>query len=215
MRSLAQRTGGREFTGTNDVARAVAQALDDSAVNYVLTYSPSHNDWNGRFRKIEVRVKRPGVETRHRTGYFAFPPRNETVQNRQAALADAASVPLDAHSISIDLKVEQAGPGSVRVFGLLEGSRLLLESGSDGKETGAVDLLLSGQSADGTEVVRVTDTIRMGIEQDVYDRILKSGLPFYLEAKLAENVFQLRLVVRDVRSGRIGSLSIPVKALRL
>jgi VWFA-related protein len=67
----ADETGGRAFYNTNDLARSLHRALDDAGHTYVLGYYPSHGRWDGRYRQIRVRVTRPGVEVRHRRGYFA------------------------------------------------------------------------------------------------------------------------------------------------
>ena len=68
---LAFDTGGRAFRGSNDIAGSVRQALDDARVVYVLGYQPDHGAWDGKFRPIEVRVKRTGARVRYRRGYFA------------------------------------------------------------------------------------------------------------------------------------------------
>ena len=71
MNEIADRTGGRAFYNTNDIAGSVREAIDDSRVTYVLGYYPDHGEWNGKFREIKIKVNRPGVEVRYRRGYFA------------------------------------------------------------------------------------------------------------------------------------------------
>jgi VWFA-related protein len=71
MQSLADATGGRVFVNTNDIGGAVRRAIDDSLYTYTLSYYPDHDQWNGKFREIKVKVDRPGVELRSRRGYVA------------------------------------------------------------------------------------------------------------------------------------------------
>jgi len=60
------------------VYREIAAELKSQ---YYISYEPSATDWDGRWRKIEVRVKgRDELIARTRTGYYAFPPASETQQ---------------------------------------------------------------------------------------------------------------------------------------
>ena len=58
METLAERTGGRAFVNSNDLGRAIRRALEDSRGAYTLGYAPSHDDWDGEFRRIEVKTTR-------------------------------------------------------------------------------------------------------------------------------------------------------------
>lgn len=56
MEDLAKRTGGRAFYSSNDTAKSIREALDDSTENYVLGYYPSEYEDNGRYRRIQVKA---------------------------------------------------------------------------------------------------------------------------------------------------------------
>jgi len=71
MQVLAAGTGGRAFIGSNDLGGNIHRALEDAKVVYVLSYQPTHKQWDGKFRPLEVRVNRPGVSALYRRGYFA------------------------------------------------------------------------------------------------------------------------------------------------
>jgi len=73
MRILAERTGGRAFYGTNDLAGAIRHAMKDSRVTYTLGYYPAAVKWDGSFHEIKVKVTAPGAKVRARSGYFALP----------------------------------------------------------------------------------------------------------------------------------------------
>lgn len=74
LEALAAATGGVAAAGTNDLRAPLRQAVEDAAAYYLLSYSPRNTHWDGRFRRIEIRVKRPGVQVQARSGYFALPP---------------------------------------------------------------------------------------------------------------------------------------------
>ena len=68
---LADHTGGFLVANTNDITRALASITGDRRAYYVVGYSSSNPALDGSTRQIEVRVKRPGVSVRARTGYVA------------------------------------------------------------------------------------------------------------------------------------------------
>lgn len=74
LEALAAATGGVAAAGTNDLRAPLRQAVEDAAAYFLLSYSPRNTHWDGRFRRIEIRVKRPGVQVQARSGYFALPP---------------------------------------------------------------------------------------------------------------------------------------------
>ena len=70
---LANGTGGLVIRNMNDGAKAIAAIAADTGTYYVIGYAPEDTTVDGRFRPIEVRVKRDGVVVRARRGYIATP----------------------------------------------------------------------------------------------------------------------------------------------
>ena len=70
--SLATATDGVAITDTNSFTPALNRIHDDLASYYLLGYYTSNAKTDGTYRKIEVRVKRPGIEVRSRPGYRAL-----------------------------------------------------------------------------------------------------------------------------------------------
>lgn len=73
MESLAGRTGGKLFRARalDDLSPVYPQVAEELRSVYSLSYSPQNQDFNGAWRKITVRVKKPGVKVRTRPGYYA------------------------------------------------------------------------------------------------------------------------------------------------
>jgi hypothetical protein len=71
MRDLATSTDGFPVIDTNDFTTGVRRIVDDMSSYYLLGYYSTNAKLDGRFRKIKVRVKRPGVSVRARNGYLA------------------------------------------------------------------------------------------------------------------------------------------------
>jgi VWFA-related protein len=74
LEELAAETGGLAAADTNDLRAPLRQAAEDAGAYYLASYTPQNTHWDGRFRKLELRVKRAGVTVQARSGYFALPP---------------------------------------------------------------------------------------------------------------------------------------------
>jgi len=70
LHSLADETGGKQISN-NEPAMSLREVVKNASAFYLLGYSSARNPADGKYHKIEVKVKRPGVEVRARSGYFA------------------------------------------------------------------------------------------------------------------------------------------------
>ncbi len=72
LRILAEQTDGRAIVNQNDLSTGLRQIVRDTSAYYLLGYTSTLNQPDGRFHKINVRVKRPGLQVRARPGYLAL-----------------------------------------------------------------------------------------------------------------------------------------------
>ena len=82
VNSLAVDTGGLMIRNENNIGRALDEIATDSGTYYVLGYQPANASFDGKYRKIEIRVKRPGLKVRARQGYLALQPSKMLVPER-------------------------------------------------------------------------------------------------------------------------------------
>ena len=73
LRDLAERTGGFLIANTNNVDRPLAHVMEEVDTHYEIAYPPTSGREDGHFRKIEVKLTRPGLRVETRSGYFALP----------------------------------------------------------------------------------------------------------------------------------------------
>jgi VWFA-related protein len=73
MENIAEQTGGEVFVGTNNIAGALQKSLDAGENYYSLVYTPTNEKWNGRVRRIKVKMTRRGYTLSYRRTYIALP----------------------------------------------------------------------------------------------------------------------------------------------
>jgi len=72
LRQLASETGGTSISSTNDPGSRLRQVNEDLHSYYLLSYSPRNPDYDGRFRQINLKVTRNGMDVQARKGYYAL-----------------------------------------------------------------------------------------------------------------------------------------------
>ena len=97
MHDLALATDGIAVVNNNDLDAGLRRIGDDLTSYYLLGYYSTNAKLDGKFRRLEVRVKQPGVDVRARRGYRA-PTADEVADARAASEGPEASAPsaLDA-----------------------------------------------------------------------------------------------------------------------
>ena len=94
--SLASDTGGRAYLDSNDFSKVFRGVQDDTSLYYLLGYHSTNLARDGKFRRITVRVNRPGVKLEYRKGYYAaadFKHSNKEDRERQLQEELASDLP--------------------------------------------------------------------------------------------------------------------------
>lgn len=215
MGLIADQTGGHAFSNRNDIDAAAGPALADGSSYYVLGYYPRNRKWDGKFRKVEVRVRRPGVELRHRQGYYAVDPQRmgPRGRERELELAGAISDPLPASVVSFRAHVPAVEPrakASVVVQFLVDAQTLTFETAEAGKRSFNVDFVVAAVAPDGAIATKENHTVTATLQPDTYQRAQRNGLPYEMKLRVPAGRYQLRLIVRDNPTGWLGALDVPL-----
>ncbi|MGH9736643.1 MAG: VWA domain-containing protein [Candidatus Acidiferrales bacterium] len=214
MDEIAHRTGGYAFYSTNDIFNSIRRAVDDSRVSYELGYYPDTVKWDGTFHRVRIKVLRHGMHVRAREGYFANPGSSLTPEDKTTLLGEAAANLFDADGIAVTVKVRSTNESprtgrSIQVSVLLDSGALTLHQEASGW-TGGFDTVfvqVDGKSA----VLNATDDpIRFMLSADQYRQVRRHGGSYTETVNLSPQASQLRVVVRDTSSGKIGSVGIPL-----
>jgi hypothetical protein len=71
IQRMAHETGGRSILNSNVPSGQLTQVISDASAHYLLGYVPSREVADGKFHRIEVKVKQRGVRVIARRGYWA------------------------------------------------------------------------------------------------------------------------------------------------
>lgn len=212
MKTIAARTGGRAFFNSNDIFGGIRQAVDDSRVTYVLGYYPNHNRWDGRFREVNIRAKRPGLRVRHRAGYFALPEEELAEEQRRSRLDEVVWSPIEATSIGLVATVQREGTLDVPSLTLhikLDPHDITMRQ-QGGNRVGGLDFLIVQPDAAGGKLSGEFGKLDLNLENERYEEIQKRGLILDQRVRIVPGAHELRVVVRDRTSGAVGSVNLPL-----
>lgn len=205
MKQLAEGTGGRAFVNTNDLQGAVDKAMEDADVSYMLGfYAPDPSDES--FHELKVKVDRPGVEARYRSGYLSMSSKPPGKNDRTAILRNAATSSLDATAIRLAAALDPAQSGSIQVTLKIDMNDFVLEN-KNGKWSGGADVDFVSLAADGKVLGLASKTISFDLTNDAYLARKKDGVILQQSVAANQKLARLRVVVLDHETGAVGSLS--------
>jgi VWFA-related protein len=212
MVDLAKQTGGLAFYNANGVLDSIHRAIDDAGVSYLLGFYPPESAWDGKYHEIGIKVNRSGVQVRGRKGYFAGVPKADSTDERAEALRVAAASPLDGAAIGIKVNVESnplAWYGQDIVLAI-DPHDVRFEQVND-RMRAVIDVELVQQAGNGRTLGGVKDTLLYALVPDSYERALSDGLFFDEKLTVLPGASRVRVLVRDVFTGAVGSVSIRVR----
>ena len=205
--TLASDTGGRAFLDTNDFGAAYSKVIADTSAYYILGYSSTNTARDGRFRRIRVRVTKPGLKAEHRTGYYApkdFAHANK--QDREWELQEQLLTDLSSTDLTVWLSAAYFRAGNDRYYVpvsiAVPGSEIpFARSGAADKAS--IDIIGLVRDDQQRPVGRLRDTVKLGLQpsQDVRRKTVQYQTVFTLPA----GKYRLKVVLRENQSGSIGS----------
>jgi VWFA-related protein len=225
MNDLADRTGGRAFYNRNDLEAAVRESIDDGSTYYTLGYYPENKDWNGAFRKLQVKSLRSGVKLHYRVGYFAadsqaFAKLNPKKQDEDFDDALGLNLPI---STALPFKAMVMPPSDktqnkVVVNYGVDPHGLTFTELDGGLRQVNMECAVRVFAKKSPDKALTMEAEKMGgqLKPEAYDKVMKSFFPCRDQLTLEPGDYILRLGVRDNESGLIGTanatLTVPAES---
>ena len=226
--ALAEETGGLLFENTNNLRQGFDRIDNDLHNYYLVGYTPLNETYDGRFRTIDVKVKRPGVTVAARKGYFAVRNTGGMPINPWEAPALGAldqqpvpnAFPVRAGAL---LFPERGRPGLVPVVVDLKTAPFTFKTAEDGKTYSSDFAVIVRFLDQQNQVVRkVSQHYEIKGPLDALERARQGEVIFYREPELSPGVYTMETVVHDALSGkssvRLSTVEVPrtdANALRM
>lgn len=210
-RSVALDTGGSIVSGTAGLADAMARIARESRAYYLLGYASSNTKRDGKFRKIEVSVNRPGLEVRARRGYYAPSEKGDRKQEEgqlDPAVRAALDAPAGVAGIPLRLTSFVFGPKGKQIQTQLVAEADIGALGlkpRDGNFEAQLDSYVVVHGRDSGTVASQESLVELAVPADAFDRV-KGAVPILREFALPPGRYQARLLVRDRTRGLAGSV---------
>lgn len=215
LRSLSEETGGFAAVNQNDFNNAFSRVVQDNSSYYVLGYYPKNDRRDGRFRRIEVKLKRPGLEVRSRRGYTAprgkpsvakSPPNDQT----SAPVRELLDSPLPTSGIkmrAVAMPFKGTPPNASVALVIEADGRSFNFAEKDGKLVN--DFEVSTLAIDSSGKVRGGDRnlVNFALKPENRTRFEETGVRVGTRIQLPPGRYQVRVAARESGSGRLGSLT--------
>jgi VWFA-related protein len=212
LRVLANETGGIAVLNKNNFDEGLGKIIGASDAYYLLAYTPSDSNFKGDFRKVEIRVKNKDLKVLSRRGYFAREDRPvaEPVTKQEQVLA-AIKSPVAHRDVDLEAmvlyKAAEPAKGAIDISIMVDPRKLTFETVNGKKQTN-YDVV--GFVFDELGKLRggFNETLTASLTAAELDRATREGgLAYTTGTTLPAGTYQIRLAVRDNKSGGIGTVS--------
>jgi hypothetical protein len=190
-----------------------SQVQKDTSAYYILGYTSSNHVKDGRFRHIKVVVNRPDVKLEYRAGYYAGRDFEHSGRaDREQQLKDELASDLPATDVAI-----YAGTAYFRrddshyflaVSIVVPGSQIPFVQEKD-RDNATLDVAGVVLESGKFQVGQLRDTVKLAV--DATQQVRRKNVQYNTSFLLAPGSYHLKFVVRENRTGRMGTFETDVQ----
>ena len=212
MATLSTDTGGKSFFDSNDFAPAFVQVQNDTSAYYAIGFHSSNPQRNGKYRKLIIKIERPGIKLDYRPGYYAPSDfKHSGKDDREQELADKLESDLPATDMGVYLDAMYFRLDDTHYFMpvslLVPGSQIPFVKGGD-KDKATLDIIGSVVNEVKRPIGQVRETVKLNLEQSLDAK--QRNIQYTTNFKLPPGKYRLKFVVRENQTGRMGSFEASV-----
>ena len=207
MATLSTDTGGKAFFDSNDFAPAFAQVQRDTSAYYAIGFHSSNPLRDGRFRKLTIKINRPGVKLEYRPGYYAPADfRHSGKEDRERDLEEqlASDLPATDMAVYLDALYFRLDENRfyVPVSLIVPGSQIPFVKGGD-KDKATLDVLGTVIDEAKRPIGQARETVKLNLDPALQAR--QKNIQYTTSFNLPPGKYHLKFVVRENQTGRMGS----------
>jgi len=211
--TLAADTGGKAFMDTNDLSGVFKQVQKDTSAYYVLGYTSTNHLKDGHYRRLKVQVNRPDIKLEYRPGYYAGRDfEHMKKEDREEQLENELTAELPQTDVAV-----YAGTAFFRqddshyylsVSLVVPGSQIPFVQEKD-KDNATIDIIGMVLESGKFPVGRQRDTVKLAV--DSVQQVRRKNVQYNTGFVLPPGSYHLKFIVRENRSGRMGSFETDVR----
>lgn len=214
MKTIAEETGGRAYYDKNDLDFGIREVLTKGSSYYTLAYSPRNIKWNGDYHKVSVKLAHKGLRLTYRRGYHAVGDSPLTEEQASRSMGEALGLDtMDSRMIVLAAEVAQPeAPGQpLRIKYNIDPNMLVFDEAADQTRNSAIAVAAVAWDAQKHRAADIATKVEPVLKPAEWAKARTYGIPWTLELPLQPGSYTLKLAVVDLKSGKTGSLSIPLK----
>lgn len=217
LRVMSEQTGGFAIVNQNDLNASFQRIIEDNSSYYVLGYYPSNDKRDGKFRKVQVRVTRPGLRVQARDGYTAPKGRPATADTNTKSdlqvppeIREAFASPIPVRGVGLSIFAAPfSGPGSkssVAIVAEFDKSTLKFveQNGTfnDKIELHVVAIDAAGKMQDGGRT-----EVPLRLSAASHQAVAANGFRVTRRLTLPPGRYQIRVGARELNGGAVGTVT--------
>ena len=205
--TLASDTGGRAFLDSNDFGQVFKGVQQDTSSYYLLGYHSTNLARDGRYRRIVVKVKIPGVKIDYRRGYYAPADyRHSTKEDKELQLQEELASELPSTDLPLYLSTAyfrlEANKFFIPISLAVPGSQIPFTRSSD-RDKATLDVIGLVSDNERHPLTRIRDTVKLAV--GISSEVRMKNVQYDTGVDLPPGKYQLKFVVRENQTGRMGS----------
>jgi VWFA-related protein len=217
MDNMAESTGGKSFKNSNDLVLGLRTGIEDGSTYYTLTYYPENKNWDGQFRRIQVKSDRGNMSLRYREGYYAVDPEKINKEDSDAVAENfSRMLELDAPAATQVVFQAQVLPPSeknkkVVVTFHIDPRTLAFEQKEGGNEFAHLSCTVWAYGKDKDKPTMSSSTVNANLNAKDYQQMMQQRfLPCDRQLDLKPGTYALRMGVLDRASNKMGTATAQV-----
>jgi VWFA-related protein len=207
MSTLSTDTGGKAFLDSNDFAPAFAQVQRDTSAYYAVGFRSANPARDGRYRKLTIKINRPGIKLEYRPGYYApadFQHSGHEDRERELQEQLASDLPATDMAVYLDALYFRLDENRfyVPVSLIVPGSQIPFVKGGD-KDKATLDIIGTVIDEAKRPIGQARETVKLNLDGTLNAR--QKNIQYTTSFKLPAGKYKLKFVVRENQTGRMGS----------
>jgi VWFA-related protein len=210
--ALAKDTGGKALLNNNDLSMGIAQAAQAVTGYYMLGYYTTHEDKDGKFRKVKVSLNgsiAEGADLAYRAGYYGakeWAKFNSFDKDRQLEEALRLEDPITDIPMAIETNYFQVTgaeyfvPVSVR----MPGSELTRPRPA-GDTKALIDMVAEIKDEYGVTMRNSRDVLEYKLDATTAAQVARKPIQYETGFTLLPGNYVIKVLARDATTGRIGT----------